>query len=467
MEGNILIQTTSTLYEKLYRSIATIDSSQSSQLVSVTTEIEEVKPLAFYQAGNTFKGERFYWSSADRSFTLVGIGEACKIESNEEGFQLTQKQWGELLNHAEIDNVTNASGTGPVAFGGFAFDPYKQASATWSDFPNSSTVVPRFLLTKSGTKYFITINALLSPEDSTDLYYQELVNQCTTLLEKEFEQSSEPQLIQQEEVAPEEWKRIVRETTEEIKAGKLGKVVLAREMIATFSSDIYIASLLNTLQEQQHQSYVFAYERGDSCFVGATPERLVKLEERELLSTCLAGTIARGETVEEDRYLGNQLLQDNKNLQEHEFVVNMIKAAVETCCHDVDVPDHPVLYPLRNLQHLYTPVRGKLYNGYTILDIVKQLHPTPALGGYPIKESIEFIREKEPFHRGWYASPIGWFDARDNGEFAVAIRSALITHNQAVLFSGCGIVEDSHPEAEYEETAIKFLPMLHALGGSQ
>ena len=143
----------------------------------------------------------------------------------------------------------------------------------------------------------------------------------------------------------------------------------------------------------------------------------------------------------------------------------MIKDALLKTCTDVEMPKEPVLHPLKNLQHLYTPVTGVLSKGFSIFDVVKNLHPTPALGGTPTEESLAFIREHELLDRGWYGAPIGWVDSNDNGEFAVAIRSGLIQGDSASLFAGCGVLADSDPEMEFEETRIKMLPMLNVLGG--
>ncbi|UOQ94207.1 chorismate-binding protein [Halobacillus shinanisalinarum] len=139
-----------------------------------------------------------------------------------------------------------------------------------------------------------------------------------------------------------------------------------------------------------------------------------------------SGTVPRGKDEKEDYLLGQHLLNDPKNRQEHDFVVQMIREAVEACCYNIDIPSAPVVYPLKNLQHLYTPVTATLESGYTLLDVVERLHPTPALGGMPQKQSVDYIRKNETLNRGWYAGPVGWFDGHNNGEFAVAIRSALL-----------------------------------------
>ena len=134
---------------------------------------------------------------------------------------------------------------------------------------------------------------------------------------------------------------------------------------------------------------------------------------------------------------------------EHQFVVEMIKEALEESCEDIILPDKPQLMKIRDIQHLYTPVIGKCKEDASLLMLVERLHPTPALGGLPKKEAVEKIRQVEELDRGFYAAPLGWMDYQGNGEFAVSIRSGLIQGKEASLFAGCGIVADSDSESEY------------------
>ncbi len=191
----------------------------------------------------------------------------------------------------------------------------------------------------------------------------------------------------------------------------------------------------------------------------------MKKNGNDVFTTCLAGSIKRGKTTKEDLDLGEDILSDQKNLIEHQYVVDMIKEAMSEVCTEVILPDQPQLMKMRDIQHLYTPVTGKTDDQTSLLDIIERLHPTPALGGLPKKPAVEKIREVELLDRGFYGGPIGWMDYRGNGEFAVAIRSGLIQGNEASLFAGCGVVAHSDSESEYQETNIKFRPMLTALGG--
>src|SRR5690606_446759 len=156
-----------------------------------------------------------------------------------------------------------------------------------------------------------------------------------------------------------------------------------------------------------------------------------------------------------------------KNLHEHKLAVDMIKSAMQELCEQVEAPDAPIIRKLEDIQHLATPIRGVVKEGVTLLQAVEALHPTPALGGMPRESAIEAIRRLEHMDRGWYAAPIGWMNVSLEGEFAAAIRSALLVHEKAYLFAGCGIVGDSNPLSEYNETALKFRPMLKALQAHQ
>ncbi|WP_248511784.1 isochorismate synthase MenF, partial [Sporosarcina sp. NCCP-2222] len=164
--------------------------------------------------------------------------------------------------------------------------------------------------------------------------------------------------------------------------------------------------------------------------------------------------------------LGEELMRDRKNREEHQYVVDMISAIFNRLSQDVSIPKTPRLMKVRDIQHLYTPVQGSVGKDTDIFSFIQSLHPTPALGGVPTNTALDMIRQEEGIDRGYYAAPIGWTDAAGNGEFAVAIRSALLAGNKAYLYAGGGIVADSDPHSEYAETWVKFRPVLRALGGN-
>jgi isochorismate synthase len=181
----------------------------------------------------------------------------------------------------------------------------------------------------------------------------------------------------------------------------------------------------------------------------------------------LAGSAPRGRTREEDAHIADQLLRDPKERAEHAVVVDALRDGLRELCTRVVADAQPRVQALSNVQHLLTRVRGEVRPGDGILDFVGRLHPTPAVGGFPTPRALELIRNLEALDRGWYAGPIGWVDARGEGEFVVALRSALLRGQTATLFAGCGIVANSDPSAEYAEWGWKVRPMLAALGAGE
>ncbi|WP_226035852.1 isochorismate synthase [Aquibacillus saliphilus] len=453
------------LDEALSEAITIAKNKQTPQLFSITEMIDDIDPFLFFEQAKHIEGDRVFWASTSENFFLVGAGEAFDIRATTDRFEQTEAQFKLMLQDALIFNSYRVPGTGPIAIGGFSFDPKKEKTILWEKFHDSQFRVPAYLLTIEDGATYLTINTMVRAEDHQRQLEYSIDQHKNILLDSNATLPDGPVITNKTELDPLGWKELVGQATSHIKEEKVDKIVLAREMRVHFEKKATLSPILSKLINTQTNSYVFSFENDDDCFLGATPERLVRVENQQLLSTCLAGTAPRGNNELEDTQIGLELINDVKNREEHEFVVKMIRDAVTACCWDVDVPKEPVLYPLKHLQHLYTPVKAKLKKEYSIIDVVKRLHPTPALGGLPKDKSLLYIREYEKLDRGWYGAPIGWMDAYKNGEFAVAIRSALIQGTEASLFSGCGVVKESDPEAEYQETNIKFTPMLSVLGG--
>jgi menaquinone-specific isochorismate synthase len=255
---------------------------------------------------------------------------------------------------------------------------------------------------------------------------------------------------------------VVHDALGRIRASELAKVVAARRSQVTLDRPIDVIEVLERLGKDQIGCVRFAFERAGSVFLGATPERLVELRGLDVTSEALAGSIARG--GREDGPAGEALLASEKDRREHDLVVRGVRESLAPLCSDVRHPAEPSVCSLRNVLHLRTPVSASLAAPVHVLELVRALHPTPAVCGFPRAASAQWIRDHEPASRGWYASPVGWFDARGDGAFAVAIRSAVVTGAEAWLYAGAGIVDGSDPASEYRETAVKQLAMLWALG---
>jgi menaquinone-specific isochorismate synthase len=440
------------------------------RLVSFVKRVNPYNPLALFSNGRKmFYGERFIWMDAARQYTFIGFNHLHVIttEEDEARYRSIEKQWKRFINRSVHKIDIFPTGTGPLLFGGFSFDPQKEQTNLWREFPSGKFIVPQFLYTEIEHEAYFTANVLITEKDRVAEIAHWLKRVEATLFSENRSELAvhRNEMLYQEEVEPIKWKEAVGEATKRIQHGEIEKVVLARELRTAFSQPLQNEYVLQRLTAEQPTSYIFAFESGDDCFIGASPERLVKREGEYVFSTCLAGSTRRGKSNEEDEQLGQELLRDEKNLVEHEVVVHMIKEAMMESCQNIEAPSSPGLYKTKHIQHLYTPVKGTIKNGMSLFSLVERLHPTPALGGYPQKKAKQVIRELELLDRGWYGAPLGWLDSAGNGEFIVGIRSGLLQKNEASLFAGCGIVAESNPESEYKETKIKFNPMLSALGG--
>ncbi|MBM7649730.1 menaquinone-specific isochorismate synthase [Bacillus ectoiniformans] len=450
-------------------------NTKQSTLFSYVEEVEWIDPLTFYHNGQSiYAGERFFWKDRDGELTLAGLGNihTLRSEATDNGrYKEIEDKWELLMKQASIHNSFEAYGTGPCVFGGFSFDPEQMQEKEWSNFSPAFFYVPEFMLTSYNGKMYLTTNIICTPDDSSILFdkAESRKNQLLRSSKYLVSNTNEAQpLLQINEGNTHEWKQSVSQVVSHIQRDEeLKKVVLARKITADFKEDLLPEAVLESLLEQQPDSFIFSFEAMDSCFLGASPERLVRKRDQVALSTCLAGSIRRGSTEEEDQALGEELLGDHKNLVEHDYVVQMIGEEMSGLCEKINIPEKPVLMKIRDIQHLYTPVVGHADKNLSILNFVEKLHPTPALGGLPTEKALEEIRKLEKMDRGLYAAPVGWMDYRKNGEFAVAIRSGLLKKKQAFLYAGCGVVEDSDAESEFTETRIKFRPMLRAIGGAE
>ncbi|WAA10043.1 isochorismate synthase [Fervidibacillus albus] len=444
------------------------DQLKKGVLVSIVEKID-VDPLECLEKNIQDQEEaNFFWKNPHMNFQLAGIGSLKMIQVKEENrFDNVRQQWKELVQHAVIHNPFSLQGTGPLLFGSFSFQPMReQSDSRWNKFKNGLFYLPKFMVTKHDEDTFLTTNVFCFPDKPCTI--DALINTreqfFTNDIKKSPFHSFDPPMIKNEN--DEKWIENVTKAVQLLNENYVEKVVLARELRLAFQDKRSFLFVLNQLIEQQNNNYIFSISHDGDHFLGATPERLVRKEGNRIFSACVAGSAPSGKTNQEKEEMKRELLNDQKNLGEHAFVVEMIDGIFRKYCEDVRIPKQPIIMENRDILHLYTPVEGVLSKKDTsIFHIVESLHPTPAMGGTPRERAIPLINDLELFERGLYAAPIGWVDIESNGEFVVAIRSGLLQGKEASIFAGCGIVKDSDPRKEFEETNIKFRPMLRALGG--
>lgn len=434
------------------------------RLVSWTTRLPSADRLAFFAARRVLGLAGAYWERPDEGFALVGLGAAWSSAPGADvRFAGVERAWRTLLAAGPIGGADATAG--PVLLGGFGFDPLRPSTELWRGFPPARMVLPRYLLTRRGDASWLTVNLRLAPDCDAEAETRRIADELPALLGAGTPSTSAADRFDVEDVLPaEEWRRLVAAATAAIRRGAFEKVVLARAVRVRADRSLTPESVLAGLRSSYPSCALFAFESGDGCFVGATPERLVRLRDGLVEVSSLAGTIRRGATSREDEALGAELLADPKNRDEHAVVVRTLLEELSGAVEGIDAPAEPRLMRVRNVQHLHTPIRGRLAPGASLLGVVERLHPTPAVGGHPRAAALPFLRERERLDRGWYAGSVGWIDAAGEGELAVAIRSALLRGAEATLFAGCGIVADSDPASEHAESVLKLRPILSALG---
>ncbi|MBI0328492.1 isochorismate synthase [Burkholderia plantarii] len=398
------------------------------------------------------------------SFALFGWD--CALELSGHGdarFAQIDACWRELVRTGIV-----CGDQPPRLIGGFRFDPAGARHAHWQAFADASMMLPRLSIVRERGDHWLVCQHVAAPDDdgaAVARRYEAWIHRLGHALPASAPARGRGMSGALETVTldADVWKHKVREAIDAIGRGAFSKVVLARDVLRRYPAPVAIAPLLARLRRRDANAQLFAVRRGGGGFVGATPERLVRVHERLVHTQALAGTTRRDADPDRDRALGAELMADHKERLEHAIVVEAIAAALEPHTHDLQLPDQPALQLLPRLQHLSTPIRATLDAGTTPLSLVAALHPTPAVAGHPRAAALAWLRMVEGFDRGWYASPFGWIDAHGNGDFCVALRCALIVANTCRLFAGCGIVAESDPEREYQETALKLSGMQAAI----
>lgn len=432
-----------------------------STSVKLASHIEPLHLLAAYP-----DEARMYWRNGADGAIYAGVGASAVLAAaGSERFESIRTQHRSLFDGASMPDHAPATAM-PRVFGGFSYYP-ETINSVWSEFPPAMFILPRVLLTEISGQTWLTISMVMDAEiDATPLLDAEIATVIDVLANTPTHDASTCALSIHYITGSDDWAQMVTEATTRIKHGELEKVVLARAAELRAEKTIDPTGALASLNERYPETYRFLIEPVPGhAFFGATPELLARIEGQRVFTDALAGSTRRGATPDEDAKLGRALLINAKERHEHQLVVSSIEASLADLTTELNIDEHPSLRHLRNIQHLHTGIEGTLADGVDALHIVEALHPTPALGGSPREAALELIAKLEAQPRGWYGAPIGWLDAKGCGVFAVAIRSAISTGNSARLYAGAGIVGDSQPESEWQETALKFRPLLDALSG--
>lgn len=358
------------------------------------------------------------------------------------------------------------SDNGVRYYGGFSFARNPAHDDSWRCFGRQYFVLPRFELVKTVEGTFFVCNL---PGRIDECERRSILSELESVVFSNAAADSPngvPKLVSEKDF-PEKprWEQMVRTALAACSEKRYEKIVLARRTVLGFSGSLNPLSVLQKLNQRALNSFKFCFQpECEQAFIGASPELLYYRNGRRLQSEAVAGTCVRGRTPEEDRCYGEALLKSEKDLREHRYVIDCIKDAFAPLVHPRQNCNNTSvsLLKLAGIQHLITRFDFEIKENVPDAELLRALHPTAAVGGYPRHRTIGEIGRLEGFDRGWYAAPVGWV-ARDAAEFVVAIRSGLVKENTIHLFSGAGIVNGSDPNSEWNEMNSKIEMFLRAL----
>ncbi len=438
-----------------------------AEIVSIALEIELVDPLAVLDKLAKPDELNFYFENRGKGEAIAAIDAVAtlQVEGSRHRFDKAQEFINSCLANTITFGATNELFTGPHFFCSFSFFD-KPAQADYP-FPAATVFLPRWQIARRRDRCILVANLVMHADVNIQVLLHDLWEKIELIRLPRYSSSQfnsyRQELIKEDVTVTNNFKRAVLSCLASIQSNHLSKIVLAHTLDVASNAPFNLFQSLNNLRSLHPDCYIFSTSNGrGQNFIGASPERLISIHNQELTTDALAGSAARGKTAAEDTDLANRLLNSEKEKREHQVVVDFITQRL--CKLDL-VPQllSPRLRRLSNIQHLWTPIQAKVPANVHPLEIVAELHPTPAVAGATRDVACEEIRHYETFERGLYAAPLGWVDYQGNSEFIVGIRSALINGAHARLYAGAGIVAGSDPDKELAEIQLKLQALLKAL----
>lgn len=461
------------------RFLERVGSENSLQHAAITFACSCRDPLQWLFMNPQKNNVAFYWEKPDASQALAATGSAASSSAKGSRRFAAIQEWMDYTRqrtaHLCLWNDTDTARPPGFHFvGGFSFFDDIEQSA-WDGFEPASLTLPEYTMHHKNGQTLATIVVRLQPGLGAGELYRAFTGRMQQV-QQQIEQAGHASPLREQSgpVHPisdtgrvndyKRWASSIRDIRSKIQKRHFGKVVLGRQLTLELAPSHSPFAALHRLRSSYPQCTTFLYRPGSSgTFIGSSPEVLLAVDGNRIKTEAIAGSMARGNTDPKDHELASELQESLKNRKEHTFVLNDIRRLLTPFTKELESSETPIIKKLANVQHLYSPIKAKMKEQTEPLSLLGHLHPTPAVGGTPREPALRYIRKHEPFERGLFAGPIGWINSRQQAEFTVAIRSGLLTGGTARLFAGCGIVADSDPETEWQETNLKFMPMLSAL----
>ena len=406
----------------------------------------------------------FYYCEPERNISFLSFDKLTKQsfqsgEFNKLSSEITALKSKLVTNHKDYENFNL-----PVFILSAKF-PIKRSSNEWKDFGDIDFIVPKIILYQNANDCFLVANSF-SESFSNQGFFNDFLEHEAELVYKLEAKLTEKKLGKtlieriDSEKSDADWINKITDIVANIKNNNLEKVVISRRVESEIKSPISWQQTIEKLNVTYPTCANFLYKSFNSIFFGSTPEVLINFSQNKFSTEALAGSIKRGNTIENDKLLEQNLLNSEKNQKEHQAVIDHIKNAINSFTSEIKIEENPVVKKLPNIQHLQTNIGGTLKENTDMFSVISSMFPTPAVCGIPKDQSLKMIEQTEKFDRGLFSGVIGWFNAEDYGEFFVTIRSALVRENKLYAYAGCGMLDSSDPGEEFEETELKLKPIL-------
>ncbi|MBS4035461.1 MAG: chorismate-binding protein [Ignavibacterium sp.] len=433
------------------------DKIKNSSVISFIYQTNEINFYSALTLLNQNKDNLFYYSIPENDFYIAASGEV--FSRSFKNVKQLNKYSEEFLdfNKRIAHNFESIGYYPPLLFYSAKF-PSNKSSEEWSEFEPVKFFIPEVLLIKSDKIFFYVIS--MKPDSVIDK--KSLIDNFASIADQLYNidysfqpYESKPSIKMHRSESIDDWKKKIDLILSGIAKKEYDKIVLSRVTEFELLKRIGPSELAFLLDKKYPGCFNFIYKEKNTMFFSASPEMLFILKNGEIHTEALAGSIERGNNEQEDKSLETALIKSSKDNDEHLFVLDHLKNVLNKYCQNVKVDKSTSLKKLSNIQHLHTKLNGSLKNGLDLFSVIKDIFPTPAVGGYPVTPAINIIDKMEDFDRGLFTGFIGWMNLNNGGEFIVSIRSGLISKNKLYVYAGCGIVPGSDAKKEYEETQLK------------
>ena len=488
-----LFQTYQDLYQFLFNCQQTLTDNMQTKIISISREILSVDPLAVLQKICQPHQLHFYLEkqaigekNIHKNRLAIAAVDTATHFTVKSGSRFAQAESfiQSCLNNTISLGATHLPYSGPHFFCSFTFfekdthaylqnlyqnGNYQQKLSLNLHFPLATIFLPCWQITQTNKHNILVINTVINNSINIKNLSHKIwhkFQEITQIKHTHLSTLTKPnqKLIKINVNHLQKFKKSVASALELINSNYLRKIVLAHAIDIYSQNNFNLIKSLNNLRFIYPDCYVFSISNGKGQnFIGASPERLISINNNQLVTDALAGSAPRGKTPSQDAKLANSLLCSEKDLREHQFVIDFIIKRLQYLGLKPNYLPQPNLLQLSNIQHLWTPINAEVSQNIHLLEILAQLHPTPTVAEVPRDIAQKQIQNFETFDRSLYAAPIGWIDHQGNGEFTVGIRSALIDGERARLYAGAGIVTGSKPDQELAEVQLKLQTLLKAL----